>query len=275
MFTQEEGLSLYKLSVNGEMVYGELKGRALKWAMKEVFGLDPESMPASVVVSPFKVEQCFKDFQKILTQNALTFRRVGTGFLVRRNDRRALFCEGGIGASNFADSSYILCHCRNVEEILFVGTGGGIGEDVQTADINLPPSCIRLDKVLEILLPPEAPAEADPTLNRELKIMIEREASSLGITVHNGIHATVPFFLSETRKLLTDLQRQGVVSVDMELSVLYALANYYDKKAAGIVRIGDLPLRGMPTWKSRSCRLRLKEKVHRKILESIIQYLFR
>jgi purine-nucleoside phosphorylase len=256
------------------MAYGELKGKALKWAAKQVFGIYPESMPESVVISPVKVEQCFKGFPKILARNALTFGRIGNSYLVRKNDCRALFCEGGTGASNFADSSYVLCHCANVKEVLFVGTGGGIGEDVQTADVNIPPSCVRLDKVLEILLPPEAPAEADPTLNRKLKAIIEREASSLGIAVHNGIHATVPFFLSETRKLLTDLQKRGVVSVDMELSVLYALANHYGKKAAGIIRIGDLPLKGLPTWKSRSCRLRLKEKVHTKIAEGIIQYLF-
>ena len=46
------------------MAYGELKGRALKWATKEVFGLDPESMPESAVISPAKVGQCFKTFQK-------------------------------------------------------------------------------------------------------------------------------------------------------------------------------------------------------------------
>jgi purine-nucleoside phosphorylase len=256
------------------MVYGELKSRALRWAAREAFGLDPESMPASVVVSPVKVQQCFKGFHKILARNALTFTRVGNNFLVRKNDRKALFCEGGTGASNFADSSYVLCHCANVKEILFVGTGGGIGEDVQTADVNIPPSCVRLDKVLEILLPPEAPAEADPTLSRKLEDIIEREASSLGIAVHNGIHATVPFFLSETRKLLTDLQKRGVVSVDMELSVLYALGNHYGKKVAGTIRIGDLPLKRLPAWKSRSCRLRLKEKVHAKIEGGIIQYLF-
>jgi len=36
------------------------------------------------------------------------------------------------------------------------------------------------------------------------------------------------------------------------------------KKAAGIITIGNLPLKGLPTWKSCSYRLRLKEKVHTK-----------
>jgi purine-nucleoside phosphorylase len=189
-------------------------------------------------------------------------------------NKRVLFSEGGIGASNFADSSYVLCHCRNVKEIIFVGTGGGIGERVETADINIPRSCIRLDKVLEIFLPPEAPAKADPKLAEELKNLIKRETRKLRIKVHSGTHATLPFFLSETKQLLTNLQKQGVLSVDMELSVLYALANHYNKKAAGIIRIGDLPLRGLPTWKSRADKLRFKEEVHKKIVYGIMRYLF-
>jgi purine-nucleoside phosphorylase len=256
------------------MAYGELGSRALKWAVQTAFGLNPASMPNRIVVTPLKVDECFAGFQSVFTSNALNFQKVGNGYLAWKDDMRVLFCEGGIGASNFADSSYILCRCPNVEEIVFVGTGGGIGKDVHSADINVPPSCIRLDKVLEISLPPEAPANADPGLSRELKAEVQKAARSLGVRVHNGKHATVPFFLSETRELLTDLQKQGAISVDMELSVLYALANHYDKKAAGLIRIGDLPLNGLPIWKSRRYKLKLKRQVHTKILQGIIGYLF-
>jgi purine-nucleoside phosphorylase len=105
--------------------------------------------------------------------------------------------------------------------------------------------------------------------------MIEQAIGRLGIAVYSGTHATVPFFLAETQELLVNLAKQGIVSIDMELSVLFALANRYEKKTAGIIRIGDLLLRGLPTWKSRSCKLRLKEKVHTKIAETIIHYLFK
>jgi len=260
------------------MVYGELEDKALAWATRFVFGLDPASMPARVVITPLKVEEYFDNFQAIIGDRGLTFERVTgvsrSSFLVWRGDKQALFCEGDVGASNFADSSLILCHCRNVEELIFVGTGGGIGENVESADINMPPSCIRLDKVLEILLPPEAPAKADLDIAKKMKSLIEKRVEGLGIKVHEGIHATVPFFLAETKQLLTDLQKQGALSVDMELSVLYALANNYYKKVAGVIRIGDLPLRGLPTWKSRSYKVKLKKEVHTRILSALIDYLF-
>jgi purine-nucleoside phosphorylase len=120
----------------------------------------------------------------------------------------------------------------------------------------------------------KATAEADPGLMEKVKSVVEKEVADLGIKVHNGVHATVPFFLSETRKLLTDLKKRGVQSVDMELSVLYALANHHNKKAVGIVRIDDLPLKGLPAWKSRSYNHQLKKEVHKKIVTGLLAYLF-
>jgi len=256
------------------MTYGELGRTALRWATTLMFGLEPDSMPERVVISPFAVEEFFEDFQDTIATRKLTCRKLDRSFLVGRGDTRVLFCRGGIGASIFADFSYILCHCPNVREIIFVGTGGGLGRDVNTVDINIPPACLRLDKVLEIMLPPEAPAKATPELANQIRKHIEREIRNLGVRVHSGLHATVPFLLSETKQLLTGLQNRGVISVDMELSVLYALANRYGKQTAGIIRIGDLPMRGLPMWKSRNHKLDLKRQVHNRILNAILNYTF-
>jgi purine-nucleoside phosphorylase len=206
--------------------------------------------------------------------NALTFKKAGNGFLVWNNSQRVLFCEGGLGASNFADSSYVLCHCKNAKEIVFVGTGGGIGKSVENADINVPLSCVRLDKVTEVLFPAEVPAKADKNLAQEIRVGIEKTAADLGVRVHSGLHATVPFLFAETKELLVNLQKQGALSIDIELSVLYVMANHYGKKVAGAVRIGDLPLKGLPTWKSRSYKLQLKKEVHRRISQGIVNHFF-
>jgi len=257
-----------------KMGYEELENEALEWATAFVFGLDPSSMPSKVVITPLKIEECFENLQTTVTSKGLTLKRYGNSFVIWRDDGRVILCEGGIGASKFADSSYILCHCKNVQEIIFFGTGGGIGKNVESADINIPTSCIRLDKVLEILLPPKAPAKADLDIANKMRSLIEEKVQDLGIKVHQGIHATLPFFLAGTKKLLADLQKQGALSVDMELSVLYTLANHYHKRVAGVIRIGDLPLKGLPTWKSRSYEVELKKEVHTRILDAIIDYLF-
>jgi purine-nucleoside phosphorylase len=149
-----------------------------------------------------------------------------------------------------------------------VGTGGGIVKNVENADINLTLSCIRLDKVVEVLFCAEVPVGADNHLGRELRVEIEKTVADLDVGVDSAIHATVPSFLAETKELLINLQKQGALSVDMGLSVLYILADHHRKKMAGTVRIGDLPLKGLPTWKSRSYKLQLKKEVHKRITQA-------
>ncbi|MDH5482335.1 MAG: hypothetical protein OEY22_05600 [Candidatus Bathyarchaeota archaeon] len=122
------------------MVYGELQGKALEWAAKFVFELDPTSMPSQIVISPFKFEKYCGEFRNLVTDRGLKLEKTGNSFLVRKGSKHVLFGSGGIGASNFADSSYILCHCKNAEEIIFVGTGGGVGTHLESADINRPPT---------------------------------------------------------------------------------------------------------------------------------------
>lgn len=254
------------------MVYGELGRDALKWATESVFGLKQSQIPARVVISPFRIEVFFDDFFTVLKEYGASHQETKTGFMVETKNQRVLFCRGAIGASMFADIGHVLCNSRNVEEVIFIGTGGGISQDVKTADINVPSSCLRLDKVLEIMLPPEAPAKADPDLAKEVQGLVGEEVKGLEIGLHDDLHATVPFLLCETKPFLVDLLNRGVLSVDMELSVLYALANHFQKKAVGIIRIEDLPLQGLPIWKTREEKLTLKGKVHTGILRAVLRF---
>jgi len=256
------------------MVYGELGAQALAWATTSMFGLESASMPARVVISPFRIDEFFEDFESQIHAGRLVLKPLNSGFLVRRRKEQALFCRGGIGASVFTDFSYVLCHCDTVEEIIFVGSGAGLGATVNTADVHLPASCLRLERVLEDLLPRSASATATPSLLEALKGLIEPRVRELGTSTHVGLHATVPFLHIETNPFLRDLEKRGVLSVDMELAVLYALANHYGKKTVGIIRIGDLPLRGIPIWKSRDYQVELKKTVHKAILQAILEFLF-
>ena len=254
------------------MVYGELGREALTWATDSVFGLKQSQLSERVVISPFRIESFFTDFFAVLEEYGASHQETKTGFMVQTKNQRVLFCRGAIGASMFADIGYVLCNSRNVEEVVFLGTCGGISQEAQTADINIPSQCLRLDKVLEIFLPPEAPAKADDGLAGQVRKLVEEEVGGLGVNLHDGLHATVPFLLCESKPFLMDLMNQGVLSVDMELSVLYALANHFSKKAVGIIRVEDLPLQGLYIWNAREDKLMLKESVHTAILRAVLRF---
>jgi hypothetical protein len=64
------------------MAYGELGKSALRWATRFVFGIEPDLMPSTVVISPLKIEECFKEFRSVITGEGLKFEKVGNSFLV-------------------------------------------------------------------------------------------------------------------------------------------------------------------------------------------------
>ncbi|MFX0168620.1 MAG: hypothetical protein ACFE89_04590 [Candidatus Hodarchaeota archaeon] len=253
------------------MTYGELSQEVMRWATDSITGLKEEQIPETLVLTPFKVDQIFSEFLPVIKAENLRYQEVKCGFLLRSKDKQVLFCRTGIGASIFADIANVFCNCQNTKTILFVGTGAGLSDKVQTVDINIPPSCLRLDKVLEILFPQDVPAIADSNLAKYIQTTLEDAMADLDITIHNQLHATVPFLTCETKSFLLGLQRQGVYTVDMELSVLYALTHHYNLRSAGIIRVGDLPLHGLPMWKSQDQKVELKRQVHTKILQAILR----
>jgi purine-nucleoside phosphorylase len=59
---------------------------------------------------------------------------------------------------------------------------------------------------------------ADSHLARELRVEIKKTVEDPGARVDRGTYTTVPFFLAETKEFLNSLQKQGALSVDLELS---------------------------------------------------------
>lgn len=88
-----------------------------------VSGLKPNSVPANVVITLLRIAGIFADLLAILKDNTLKFSKASNGCMVWGGSQRLLF-GGGLGASNFIDSRRVLCHCRNVEEVVLVETGG-------------------------------------------------------------------------------------------------------------------------------------------------------
>ena len=256
------------------MTYGELSADLIQWATQNITGLPEPQLPDTIVLTPFHIDRFFSEFQTVVEAENLVSEEIKSGYLVKNKDKQILFCRTGMGASVFADITNVLCNCQNTKTLLFIGTAGGISNEVQLTDLNIPPSCLRLDKVLEILLPLDAPADVDTELANKLQSSLKATLAELQTKVHCKLHATVPFVTCETEAFLRGLQKQGVWTVDMELSVLYALANHYNLRAAGILLVEDLPLHGLPFWKCRDINTELKQQVQNKMLQIILRTFF-
>jgi purine-nucleoside phosphorylase len=256
------------------VTYGELSADLIQWATQNIIGLQEPQLPETIVLTPFHIDRFFSEFLTVVEAENLVSEEIKSGYLVKSKDEQILFCRTGMGASVFADITNVLCNCQNTKTLLFVGTAGGISDEVQPTDLNIPPSCLRLDKVLEILLPLDAPADVDKELANQIQSNLKAAVAELEVNVHSQLHATVPFITCETEVFLRGLEKQGVWTIDMELSVLYALANHYNLRSAGIILVEDLPLHGLPFWKCQDINMELKQQVQTKVLQSILRTFF-
>ncbi|NOZ24391.1 MAG: hypothetical protein GXP25_25210 [Planctomycetes bacterium] len=258
-------------------MYGSLHEHpeALGVYFKAHFGLMPDEMPETVVVTPHR-------FSSVMGANppeALAKRgaRVdvvktamsgfGDSYFARKRDRSALFSIGGVGGALALGHALLMTHAPRVETVLFYGTAGAVADHTGLYDMNVPDRCIRGDRVTEDVVPRNVPAEGNGSLCAEVR---DRLGALLDgqRNIHADLHYTVSSIFVETDEMLQSLRAGNVNTIDMELSVYYTLLGRTGKRVAGILKAIDLPLKRMATFdavkKNVSCEVR--DGVNRAIL---------
>jgi purine-nucleoside phosphorylase len=263
------------------MAYGDFTPENLNTAVFDLFGIYPEEFPRKVVIYPFGIENFLgQNWDKSLNTSQIKeieipdrYFSIYKNYEISTEDKRFLILMGGRGASDFADSSTLLCNVSNVEEILFVGNGAGIGNRVRSKDIHIPLTCRRDDQVTNFIVDDKFSANADNAMSAEIAEITRRKIGELDINIYQEMHATIPFFYSETEEYLRKLQELSVLSIDMEMSVIYTIAKINRKKCAGMLRIGDLPLIGEEVWEVTSKRRpELNQQIRSIFLQTIVEW---
>ncbi len=179
---------------------------------------------------------------------------------------------GGRGASDFTDSSLLLCKIPNVEEILFVGNGAGIGKNIRSKDIHIPKICERFEQVTKFIVSDDFISDSSDSMSEKIKKILSKWIIDEDIMIHTATHATVPFFYSETDIFLKELSKKSI-TIDMEMSVIYTIAKTHQKKCCGLLRIGDLPLQGEEVWKTTNLRRpHLNSRIKEIFMKSIFDF---
>jgi uridine phosphorylase len=116
-----------------------------------------------------------------------------------------------------------------------VAASGGLQPRLPIGSVILPERAIREEGTSHHYLPPEAPALASSSLVDEL------EQACLGreLRPERGLHWTTDAIYREHLQKIERYAGQGVLSVDMELSALFTLAECRGVQCAGIVVISD------------------------------------
>jgi uridine phosphorylase len=122
-----------------------------------------------------------------------------------------------------------------VKRIISMVWGGGLQPDLKPGDIVVCDRAVRDEGTSHHYLPPEKYAQADPALAGRLKQAIEAR----GRRPQVGTTWTTDAPYRETREEVTQYQREGVKTVEMEIAALFTLGRVRNVQVASAVAVGD------------------------------------
>jgi uridine phosphorylase len=176
----------------------------------------------------------------------------------------SLICFQGIGASNavtFVEELIIL----GAKKIIFVGGAGCIQKKASVGDLVLPVKAIRDEGTSYHYLKPGKYAFADKSLAKLLEKILKKQ----GIKYFKGATWTTDAPYRETVRKLKKYSKEGVLTVEMEASALFALGTYRKVKIAGLFYISDLlHEKWKPAFGSKET-IKAKEKIASVLLETV------
>jgi uridine phosphorylase len=121
-----------------------------------------------------------------------------------------------------------------VRTLVLVGAAGSLQPSVPIASVVVPANAIREEGTSHHYLPPEVPAVADAAVVEALRAAWKGAGS-----LHAGLHWTTDAPYREHKERIEAYRQAGVLSVDMEVSALYCLAQHRGLRCAAILAISD------------------------------------
>lgn len=155
-------------------------------------------------------------------------------------DKPVSVMASGMGMPSMGIYSYELFNLYDVDNIIRVGTIGGISEKLKLRDIVLAiASCTPSTYADQFGLPCRPAAAASYSLLKKA----DEAAASLGKQVNVGTVLCSDVFYDESDSL-AEWRKMGVLGVEMESAALYYNAARSGKNALCICTVSDCPLTG-------------------------------
>lgn len=148
---------------------------------------------------------------------------------------------GGMGMPSVGIYTYELFHFYDVDNIIRVGSAGGITDGVHVKDVVAAiGACTDSNYAAQYRLP----GTFAPTADYGLLSRAVREAEKLGISVKVGNVLSSDVFYGDDENALKVWSKMGVLAVEMEAAALYMNAARAGKHALCLLTISDCPFTG-------------------------------
>lgn len=142
----------------------------------------------------------------------------------------------GMGMPSISIYAHELFDYYGVEQIIRVGTCGSLVADMRVGDLVLASSAATDSAMLEHYLAGVNVVEADPGLLKA----VHDKATGKGLSIRPGKVFATDWFYHPDDGFIDQLQRDGVLAIDMESAALYALAQQQGKRALTILSVSDV-----------------------------------
>ncbi len=170
-------------------------------------------------------------------------------------------CSSGIGCPSAAIAVEELAQI-GAKVLIRVGTTGALQKFLEMGDLVIPVAAVRADGTSKNYVPVEFPAVADFTVVKSL-LQATRKISR---KTHFGSVVSTDIFYGDIENL-RKWGKFGVLSVEMEASVIYTIAALKKLKAGAILAVDGNPLLGLgkgefePGEKTGELDVRVKEAI--------------
>lgn len=165
------------------------------------------------------------------------------GFTGEYNGCRVSVMGSGMGIPSIGIYSYELFSFYGVENIIRIGSAGGIADGVELYDIVLGVgACTNSNFASQYNLP----GSFAPIASFELVQKAAEASRKLDIPIKCGNILSSDTFYDDSQSL-GDWRKMGVLAVEMEAAALYLNAARLGKKALAMCTISDLSFKGVAT----------------------------
>jgi purine-nucleoside phosphorylase len=230
-----------------------------------VFHCDPDAIHADVILMPSWQPEVLAQWVERITL-------VGSNILyeIEYQGKLISMVRSGIGAPQAGDAVLAL-DCTPCERILFAGSAGGLRNDMKIGGLLMPDFSYAGDGFCRYLqddftkdghfLEKVSP---DATLSNELLQAALPLAQDAGVRLHHGPVFCTDSILSQFRRLDFIAGELGCSGIEMESAAVFMAAHRVGIKAAALMSISDVPVRGQSLFNGRSA----EDKTYRKMTRS-------
>ena len=187
-------------------------------------------MPGDPLRSKFIAENFIEDARLINNVRGI---HGYTGFY---KGKKVTVMASGMGMPSIGIYSYELYNVFGVDNIIRIGSAGGIAEKIELRDIIIGMAASTTSNfAVQYGLPGSYAASADYEL---MKAAIE-ETEKIGARYHVGNILSSDIFYNADPEANKKWQKMGILGVEMEAAALYMNAAYAGKRALAICTVSD------------------------------------